>query len=207
MLVASDLLVIASFGILYPPVAFVGAARLALNAYVAPLRFAVARAAVREQALVPEGVRGIPTTVVAVTLVVQTLMLYFMFGPLGLLDAPVADVMLAFALLCVLPAVVFGNRLLELWLRCQRATHAARARSTHSVSDSPVMPVTGKARRAEEIDEASRNRELSDQYAASFAAWAERAAAWADGENSGDGLGGGEGVATPLSGGVDIRRL
>lgn len=109
------LAIIASWGSVYPAVAIMGALKICTDTYVVPRQLEAA-AAKSGGSLVIEGMEGIaPASVVAV-LAFQTLLLFLVMGPHGLLelDGFAATPLLWTAALLCLPAIVFGRQLATL---------------------------------------------------------------------------------------------
>jgi hypothetical protein len=105
---AQHISIIASFGAVYPAVALLGTLKICIDTYVVPRQIEAA-VAKHGDGLTVEGVAGLPSATVAASLAFQTVLLFMVFGPFGLIQVPAAALMVAVAALVALPAVWIGR--------------------------------------------------------------------------------------------------
>lgn len=95
---AQHLAIICSFGAVYPPVAIVGTLKLFIDSYVME-RQLDAEAKKSGGALVLEGMDRIASASVFAVLAFQTTLLFFVFGPFGLVKLPAASTLAVLAVI------------------------------------------------------------------------------------------------------------
>ena len=121
---AHSLAIVTSLGVVYPLVAVAGALKLCVDLYTLPRKLA-AIGATHGAKLRPEGMSGLPTRAIIPVSVASVGLLYFVWGPHGMLKLDGANAIVIIAAVTALPLVIFSgdlaHRAVERWGRSQMA--------------------------------------------------------------------------------------
>ena len=114
--IAQSLAIVASFGVVYPLVAVVGAFKLCVDLYTLPRQLA-ALGVTHGAKLRTEGVTNLPTVAIVAVAVVSLGVLHFVWGPYGMLNLDGANAIVISATVTVLPLVFFSRELARMGLK------------------------------------------------------------------------------------------
>ena len=124
---AQTLAIVASFGIAYPLLAVVGTLKLCVDLYTMPHQLTALGATLGAK-LRGEGVVGLPTQAVVSISAVSLGLLYFVWGPYGMLKLGGANTIVASAAITILPLVLFSRQIsrigVKYWRRARPADDA-----------------------------------------------------------------------------------